>query len=63
MVLVLVLVVIALLTLACFTFSKLMLTERKAAHLSGRQAQARALAESGMEMVRLFVIQERVGRR
>jgi len=55
MVLVLVLVVIALLTLACFTFSKLMLTERKAALVSSRQAQARALADSGLEMARVFL--------
>jgi len=56
MVLVLVLVVISLLTLACFTFSKLMLVERQAAQLSSRRAQARCLAESGMEMARLFVL-------
>lgn len=56
MVLVLVLVVIALLTLACLTFSKLMLNERRAAQLSARQAQARVLADSGVEMTRLFVL-------
>lgn len=59
MVLALVLVVIALLTLAAFTFSELMLTERKAAQLAGRKAKARALAESGVEMLRLFVAQEK----
>ncbi len=57
-VLVLVLIVIALLTLAGFTFSELMLTERKAARLSARQAQARALANSGLEMTRLFATDE-----
>ncbi len=55
MVLVLVLVVIALLTLACFTFSKLMLTARKAARLSARQTQARLLADSGVDVARLFL--------
>jgi hypothetical protein len=59
MVLVLVLVVVALLTLACFTFCKLMLSERKAANLSARQAQARALADSAVEMVRWFVVQDK----
>ena len=57
MVLILVLVVISLLTLACFTFSKLMLAERKAAHLSARRVQAYALADSGMEMARVFLMQ------
>jgi len=59
MVLILVLVVIAILTLAGFAFSELMLTERKAALVSARQAQARALAESGLEMTRLFVVRDR----
>jgi len=58
MVLVLVLVVISLLTLACFTFSKLMLAERKAAHLSARRVQAWALADSGVEMARVFLMQD-----
>ncbi|MBN2476171.1 MAG: general secretion pathway protein GspK [Pirellulales bacterium] len=58
MVLVLVLVVIAMLTLACFTFSKLMLVERRASRLSARRAQARCLAESGLEMARMFVIND-----
>jgi len=54
-ILVLVLVVIALLTLVCFTFSELMLTERKAAVISGRQAQALAAAESGLQKARIFL--------
>ena len=57
-VLVLVLVVVALLALACFTFSELMLTERKAADLAARRAKARAIADSGVEMARLFLSQE-----
>ena len=55
MVLILVLVVIAVLSLSALTFSELMLVEREAAQLSGRQIQARALAESGVEMARLFL--------
>ena len=54
-VLVLVVVVIALLTLAGLTLSELMIAERKAAQLTGQQAQARALAESGVEMARHFL--------
>jgi len=55
MVLLIVLVMISLLTLAGLTFSQLMSTERQAAELSGRQAQALALADSGVEMARIFV--------
>ncbi len=57
MVLILVLVVVALLSLAAFTYSELMLTEHKAARMSGRQAQARALADSGLEVVKQFLSQ------
>ncbi len=57
MVLVIVLVVIAVLTLASYTFSELMMTEHQATRVVARQAQARALAESGAEMVRIFVQQ------
>jgi len=55
MILLLVLVVVAVLSLSAFTFSELMLVEREAVRLSRRQAQARALAESGVEMARLFL--------
>jgi len=57
LVLVIVLVVIAMMTLAGYTFSELMLSERKAARLMNRQAQARALAESGVEAARHLVAQ------
>ena len=57
MVLVVVLVVIAVLTLASYTFSELMLTEHQATRVVARQAQARALAESGAELLRIFVSQ------
>jgi len=56
-VLVLVLVVVVVLALAGFTFSELMLVEYKAADLSQRQAQARLCADSGLQMVRLFMAQ------
>jgi len=55
MVLILVLVVVALLSLAALSFSQWMLAEREAADLAVRQSQAQALADSGMEMARLFL--------
>ncbi|ASV75765.1 putative general secretion pathway protein K [Thermogutta terrifontis] len=50
-----VLVTVALLSLAALTLGDLMLAEREGAHISNRMAQARALAASGVEAVRLFV--------
>jgi type II secretory pathway component PulK len=58
-VLVLVLVVIAMLTLAGLAFTELMVVERKAAVVSGQQVQARALAESGVELARQFLAQDK----
>ncbi|NLX95641.1 MAG: general secretion pathway protein GspK [Rhodopirellula sp.] len=55
MVLILVLVVIAMLSLAALTFSEWMLTERQATLVSGRQIEVRALAESGVEATRQFL--------
>lgn len=55
MVLLVVLVTVALLSLAALTLGDLMLAEREGAHISNRMAQARALAASGVEAVRLFV--------
>lgn len=54
-ILVLVLIVIAVLSLSALTYSELMLTEREAVDLSGRQIQARALAESGIELARVLL--------
>ena len=54
-VLLLVLVVITILGLATLEFADLMLNERKAAQASGRQARARALAQSGVEVARQFL--------
>ncbi len=45
-----VLVIVALLTLAAYQFSEVMLTENKAANLYGRRSQARASADSGVEV-------------
>jgi DNA uptake protein ComE-like DNA-binding protein len=56
-VLVVVLVVIALLSLAAYTFSELMLSERLAADAFSRQLQARALADSGLAVVKEFLSQ------
>ena len=50
--LVVVLVVIALLSLAGLTFSEMMVCEREGADLAVRQAQSRALAESGIAAAR-----------
>jgi len=55
MVLILVLVAVALLSLAALSFSQWMLAEREAADLTLRQSQAQALADSGIEMARLFL--------
>ncbi|MCC7087065.1 MAG: general secretion pathway protein GspK [Pirellulales bacterium] len=55
MVLIIVLVAVAMLSLAAYTFTELMLTEHKAARLVTRDAQARALTESAAEMARLYL--------
>ncbi len=52
MVLIVVMVVVVALSLAACTFAEWMFTERQAAYLSGRQAKALALAESGVEAAR-----------
>lgn len=57
-VLVLVLVVVALLTLASLSFCDLMIGQRMSAQTSCRQAQARALAASGAELARRFLDRE-----
>jgi type II secretory pathway component PulK len=54
-ILILVLVVVAMLALASMTFCELMLNERRAAETAGRQARARALAQSGAEVARQFL--------
>lgn len=54
-VLIVVLVVIALLTLAVLTFSQLTFTESVATKLVTRQAQARAFADSGVELIQRYM--------
>jgi hypothetical protein len=56
-VLLIVLVVLVVLTFSAYTFTELMRTHNTASDLSGQQVQARLLAESGVEAVRLFLMQ------
>lgn len=55
LVLVVVLVVIGMLSLAGFTFAELMFTEHKAARINGRELQAAALIDSGVEMLSALI--------
>jgi hypothetical protein len=55
MILILVLIVIVILSLGAYSFTDLMLAHHEAAQLTGRQIQARALVESGVDAVRLFL--------
>ena len=57
-VLVIVLVVVAMLALAAYTFAGLMGTHYGAAKLSGRQLQTRLLVESGIEKIRMYLMQD-----
>ncbi|MFO0871594.1 MAG: type II secretion system protein GspK [Pirellulales bacterium] len=59
MVLVIVLVVIAVLALGAYAFAELMVTQRAAARMSGRQLQARALADSGVDALRVLLAKSR----
>ena len=59
MVLVLVLIVVAMLTLAGFSFSELMFIEHKGARLAGRRLQVRAVVESAAEAVTSYLEQPR----
>ena len=56
-VLIIVLIVVAMLSLGAYAFTDLMLAHREAAQLAGRQAQTRALVDSGVETVKMFLIQ------
>lgn len=53
-----VLVVVVMITLSAYTFTELMYIENKATHLTGRQIQARNVAESGVAMLSVFLEQE-----
>jgi len=57
-ILVVVLVVIVLLTLSVFVFSKFMLAQRRATNTTLRQTQARLLAESGIEYLRVLLLND-----
>src|SRR3989304_5058895 len=61
MILVVVLVVVFLLTLSALSFEELMKVEAEAANMSVRAAQARALAESGVELAGVMLAQQRQG--
>ncbi len=58
-VLVIVLVVISVLSLAAYTFCDLMLTQKQATTLSTQQIQTRWLIDSGMDSVRLYLMQNK----
>src|SRR5690606_446884 len=62
LVLILVMVTIALLTLAAYTFSDLMVAEHQAAFIAGQQYQARELARSGAELLRVLLSQSPAAR-
>jgi DNA uptake protein ComE-like DNA-binding protein len=55
LVLPLVLIVIAMLSLAAYSFSELMLTEYRAAVVNERQAQTRTFADTGVELMQDFL--------
>lgn len=57
-ILVLVLVVIALLSVSVLAFSRYMMAERRGTNQSLRQKQARLLAESGVEYLRILLMKE-----
>jgi type II secretory pathway component PulK len=58
MVLILVLVVVAALSLGALAFSELMVNQREVVHVAERQVQAAALAESGLEAVKLLLAEQ-----
>lgn len=62
LVLILVLVVVAMLSLAGFTFCEWMLTERQGAQAAKAEAQAKAAAESAVELLRVVVEQPAAAR-
>lgn len=58
LVLILVLVVVAALSLAAYAFASLMVVQSESSHLTGRRIQARMLASSGVEALRVFLLQD-----
>lgn len=57
MLLLLVLVAVAMLSLSAYHFTDMMMAERQAAQVHGRQIQAQALADSGVSAARAFLLQ------
>src|SRR3954467_5084464 len=62
LVLILVLIVIAMLSLGAYSFTNLMLAHHEAAVVTGRQAQARSLVDSGVTAGQLFLSQAEADR-
>ena len=58
LILLVVLVVIVLMTLSVYTFTDLMLAHRQSIDLSTRRDQATAMAESGVDAIRWFLMQD-----
>lgn len=54
-VLFIVLIVVMMITLSAYAYTELMFIENKATHLTGRQIQARNVAESGIAMLSVFL--------
>jgi DNA uptake protein ComE-like DNA-binding protein len=61
-ILVVVLVVVALLSLAAYTFAELMLTHYRAAQMNSRRLQTRMLVQSGADAIKLYLIQDETAR-
>src|SRR5687768_3896710 len=57
LVLILVLIVIVMLSLGAYSFTDLMIAHHEAAQLTGKQVQTRALVDTGVEVVRVFLMQ------
>ena len=61
-VLVIVLIVVAILSLAAYTFTDVMLAENEVTHIAGRRIQAYSLSASGIASVRSFLMQDEITR-
>lgn len=61
-VLIIVLVAVVVIALAAYTFSDMMLSHRRVSEVNGRRIQARMLAQSGVEAVKLYLMQDEATR-
>ena len=61
-VLIIVLVVVIVIALAAYTFSDLMLAHRQVTEVNGQRVQTRMLAQSGVEAVKLYLMQDEATR-